>query len=204
MIIDFLKNNKYFKEIVNSSKYNIKSGSTDFLLSSAIIDFKTNNKTTFVILPNLYEAQKAYDKLTSILNDEEVLFYPGDELVAAEILNVSGDFKFERINTIYSLLSEDRKYIVVMNINAAIKYELNKDKWKLSVFNLKKGQIIGPNTLIEKLLAAGYKRTYTVTKTGEFSNRGEIVDVFPLNFTNPIRIDFFDDEIDTIKEFDVD
>jgi hypothetical protein len=64
MIIDFLKNNKYFKEIVNSSKYNIKSGSTDFLLSSAIIDFKTNNKTTFVILPNLYEAQKAYDKLT--------------------------------------------------------------------------------------------------------------------------------------------
>lgn len=204
MIIDFLKNNKYFKEIVNSSKYNIKSGSTDFVLSSAIIDFKTNNKTTFVILPNLYEAQKAYDKLTSILNDEEVLFYPGDELVAAEILNVSGDFKFERINTIYSLLSEDRKFIVVMNINAAIKYELNKDKWKLSVFNLKKGQIIGPNTLIEKLLAAGYKRTYTVTKTGEFSNRGEIVDVFPLNFTNPIRIDFFDDEIDTIKEFDVD
>ena len=204
MIIDYLSKNEYINDILFKDKVNIKSGSTDFMIVEAIADYKINNKTVFLILPNLYEAQKAYDKINNILSDEEVLFFPGDELIAAEILNVSGDFKYERINTIYSLLKEDRKYIVVMNVNSAIKYELNKDKWKLSIFSLIKGNIIGPNTLIEKLLASGYKRTYTVTKTGEFANRGEIVDIFPLNFTNPIRVDFFDDEIDTIKEFDVD
>jgi len=204
MIEEYLSKVKLYKDIINNDDVVIKNATTDFLLSSIITEYYEKNNNIFAIFPNLYEAQKAYDKLTNIVDDENVLFFPGDELVAAEILNVSGDFKFERINTIYSLLKEDRKYIVVMNVNSAIKYQVNKDKWLSSIFNLNKEQIIEPSDLINKLSSIGYKRTYTVTRTGEFSNRGEIIDIFPLNFTNPIRVDFFDNEIDTIKEFDVD
>ncbi|MCR5786845.1 MAG: transcription-repair coupling factor [Acholeplasmatales bacterium] len=204
MIEYFLANNSFYKEIINSSDYNIKNGSTDYMISLAVTDFKENNKNIFIVLPNLYEAQKTYDKLTSILNEEYVLFFPGDELVAAEILNSSGDFKFERINTIVSLLKNDRKYIIVTNVNAAVKYELNKSLWQSSIFSLKKDLTFKRELLIEKLLSAGYKRTYTVTRTGEFSNRGEIIDIFPLNSLSPVRIDYFDDDIDSIKEFDID
>lgn len=49
----------------------------------------------------------------------------------------------------------------------------------------------------------GLSFSYTVTKTGEYSHRGSIIDIFPLNYSSPIRIDLFGDEIDTIKYFDV-
>lgn len=204
MIEYFLANNKYYKEIIESNDYNIKNGSIDFMISASLADYSKGDKNIFIVLPNLYEAQKTYDKLTSILNEENVLFFPGDELVAAEILNTSGDFKFERINTIVSLLKKDRKYIIVSNLNAVVKYELNKSFWQNAIFNIKKDMNFKRELLIEKLLSSGYKRTYTVTRTGEFSNRGEIIDIFPLNSTQPIRIDYFDDDIDTIKEFDID
>lgn len=91
-----------------------------------------------------------------------------------------------------------------MNIHAALKYELSKEKWVNSIFTLKEGMEIEPNKLMNKLSSIGYKKTYTVTKTCEYSKRGEIIDIYPLNFTNPIRIDFFDTEIESIKEFDTD
>ena len=204
MIENYLKELDFYKKIIDNDNVHIKNSNTDFIISAVVSDFVKNNKNIFLILPNLYEAQKTYDKLTNILNEEYVLFFPGDELIAAELLNVSGDFKYERINTIVSLLSLDRKYIVVMNVNSAIKYELNKDKWINSILNLKVGLDIDPNKLTDYLLSIGYTKQYTVTKTGEFSRRGEIIDIFPLNHQNPIRIDFFDTEIDSIKEFDID
>ncbi len=204
MISKFLYNNEIYKKLIDGKKVSIKNSSTDFDLSVALIDYENSDKNIFLILPNLYEAQKAYDKLCNILSDDLVLFFPQDELVASEVLNVSGDFKYERINTIYSFVKNSKKYIVVMNIHAALKFELSKDKWLNSIFTLKEGMEIEPNELMNKLSSIGYKKTYTVTKTCQYSRRGEIIDIYPLNSTNPIRIDFFDAEIETIKEFDTD
>ncbi len=204
MISKFLYDDELYKKLIDNKKISVKNSSTDFDLSVAITEYENTDKNIFLILPNLYEAQKAYDKLCNILSDDLVLFFPQDELVASEVLNVSGDFKYERINTIYSLVKNEKKYIVVMNIHASIKYELNKDKWLNSIFTLKSGMDIEPNELMNKLASIGYKKTYTVTKTCEYSRRGEIIDIYPLNSTNPIRIDFFDTEIESIKEFDSD
>lgn len=205
MFSKFLYGIDIYKELIDKDNVKIKNSSLDFDLSLVLTEFEEKDNNIFLILPNLYEAQKAYDKLCNILNDEYVLFFPQDELIASEILNVSGDFKYERINTIYSLTKRtDRKYIVVMNIHGAIKYELNKDKWENSIFKLNVGDAINPSDLVTKLNSIGYKKCYTVTRTCEFSKRGEIVDIYPLNFTNPIRIDFFDETIESIKEFDSD
>src|SRR5574344_2123497 len=61
-------------------------------------DFSHNDKSLFVVLPNLFSAQKYYDELINIIDEDDVLFYPADELLTAEMLAASGDFKFERIN----------------------------------------------------------------------------------------------------------
>lgn len=204
MITNYLKNLDIYKEILNNEKVNIKNGNNEFLLSSVVTDFKNSNKTIFVIYPNLYLAQKAYDKLVNVIDDDSVLFYPGDELIADEILAISGDFKYERINTIISLLDKNKNYIVVLNLNSAIKYELSKDKWLRSIRTIKKGSDINLDSFCDYLVRIGYKSTYTVTRTGEFSKRGEIIDIFPLNYNTPLRLDFFDTEIETIKEFDID
>jgi len=204
MISKYLSELDFYKKIIDNDNVVIKNSTTDFLISSVVADYQKNNKTIFLILSNLYEAQKTYDKITNIIDENKVLFFPGDELIAAELLNVSGDFKYERINTIVSLLNEDIKYIVILNLNSAIKYELNKEKWLNGIKELKKGLDIEPKLLINYLISIGYNKQYTVTKTGEFSQRGEIIDIFPLNSNNPIRIDFFDTEIESIKEFDID
>ncbi len=203
MIVDYLSKYKIYDEIINKNKVNIKHANNEFFLSCVITDFLKGNNTIFVVYPNLYLAQKAYDSLVNIVPDDSVLFYPGDELIAEEILTMSGDFKYERINTIISLLDKTKKYIVVMNLNSAIKYELPKENWIKSIKSIRKGEDINPESLVEYLVRIGYKQTYTVTRTGEFSKRGEILDIYPLNYDLPLRLDFFDTEIETIKEFDI-
>ena len=66
------------------------------------------------------------------------------------------------------------------------------------------GSIIEPNQLVEKLSTIGYTRDTLVNKTGEFGVRGFIIDVFPIDEENPIRIEFFDDEIESIRYFNPD
>lgn len=166
-------------------------------------DFFQGNSSIFVVLPSLYLAQKYYDKLLGFVEEENVLFFPADELISAEMVAATGDFLFERIQTIYTLLTEGKK-IVIMNLHAAIKYELPKEVWMSSIFTLKKGMMIDINDLLIRLVRLGYEPVYTITKTGEFSRRGSIVDIFPLGSTAPIRLDFFGDEIDTIKYFNMD
>ena len=80
-----------------------------------------------------------------------------------------------------------------MNVHGAIKYEMSKEKWLDSIFNLEEGMTYDIKELTLKLEKIGYKHTFSTNTTGEYSRRGEIVDIFPLGFDKPIRIDFFYD-----------
>ncbi len=203
MILDYVSKINIIDDVINKENVDIKHGNQEFFLSCVVSDFYKHDNTIFVVYPNLYLAQKAYDELTLIVSDESVLFFPGDELIAEEILTMSGDFKYERINTIISLLDKTKKYIVIMNLNSAIKYELEPKKWIESIRTIRKDMDVEPNELCTYLTEIGYKATYTVTRTGEFSKRGEILDIYPLNYNAPLRLDFFDTTIETIKEFDI-
>ncbi|MCR5113499.1 MAG: transcription-repair coupling factor [Acholeplasmatales bacterium] len=189
------------KRILESSTIKV-GGSTDGFNQLLIIsDFYSSNKSILVVLPTLYAAQRYYDVISNAVDSEDVLFFPADELVSSEMISATGDFLFERIQTLYTLL-DGKKRIVITNFHGAIKYEMNKDLWIKSCFKLEIDGKYDINKLVNDLSKSGYEPVYTVTKTGEFSRRGEIVDIFPLGYINPIRIDFFDDEIETIKEFD--
>lgn len=201
MIFDYFSK-KFDKLISSKEKVYLKNQNIPFMCTLISTDYLKNNETIFVILPNLFDAQKAYDELTNILPDENVLFFPADELVAAELLDVEGDFKFERINTILSLLQSEKKYIVVTNLTGAIRLELNKKLWLNHIIEIDKTKELDDKALYLKLEEMGYHFSYTVTKTGEYSHRGSIIDIFPLNYDHPFRLDMFGDDIETIKIFD--
>lgn len=203
MILDYMYRIKRVKDVLDSSNVIIKNTCDNFNIDLIAIDFLKNEKSIFVVTPNLYIAQKYYDELINIISDEDVLFYPADELITSCMLMESGDFRFERINTILTLL-DDSKKIIITNFSGAIHYTFSKDLWKNSIINLKTGDSVDIMELISSLQSLGYKNEYTTTTTGEFSHRGSILDIFPLNSTTPIRIDFFGDEIDTIKRYDID
>lgn len=201
-IVPFLLDHTIIKELIK--KDNVKIGGTcdDFNIMMLACDFYLGDSSIFVVLPNLYTTQKYYDQLLGFIDDEYVLFFPADELVSAEMIAATGDFLFERIQTIYSLLQNEKR-IIVTNMHGLIKYEFPKKVWEYSTFSLKCGTCIEIKDLLDRLVRIGYEPVYTITKTGEFSRRGSIVDIFPLGYEKPIRLDFFGDEIESIKYFNM-
>ncbi len=202
-LFEYFYNIDSVSKVLSSKKLKIGQSCDEYNQMLVATDFYVNHKSIFVVLPNLHTAQKYYDSLSSFVNEEDVLFFPADELVSAEMIAATGDFLFERIQTLYTLLQGNPK-IVIMNMHAAIKYEMHPSKWMNNIFNLKINDSIDINELCKRLANMGYEPVYTTVKTGEFSKRGSIVDIFPLGYTNPIRLDFFGDEIDTIKEYNID
>lgn len=165
--------------------------------------FVLKNKTVFVVLPNLFEAQKYYDNLSTIAGEENVLFYPSDPTLTTLMALGSSDFLNERLYTIRALLT-DKTYIVVTTHIGLKRRTLSVDDYKRSVKTLKTNDVISIERLTNILQANGYERNYIVERPGEFSVRGNIVDIFTKENQFPYRLDFFGDEIEVIKMFDVD
>ena len=75
--------------------------------------------------------------------------------------------------------------------------------FRQAMFTLRAGQRIAVETLCVKLVNAGYAREDRVEGAGQFAARGGIVDIFPVGSEHPVRVEFFDDEIDALRSFDV-
>ncbi|UKI50828.1 MAG: hypothetical protein L6U99_05650 [Clostridium sp.] len=89
--------------------------------------------------------------------------------------------------------------MVRLNINSQ-----NKKMDGFYFFTISKNDTFDMNALAKKLVALGYEPSFQTIKTGQFSKRGSIIDIFPLGVNEPVRIDFFDDQVDTIKAYDID
>ena len=154
-----------------------------------------------VVTNSLYEANTLYNKLLSYTN--RVLFFPMDDFITSEAIAISPEFKSERIHTL-NQLSRDNNYIVVTNLMGILRYLPTVDVWKSHIIHLKKGMSIERDRLIQQLYEMGYERETIVSETGKLGVRGYVLDIFPIDFDNPIRIEFWGDEIDSIKYFDID
>ena len=163
-------------------------------------DFLENNHSIFVVLPNLYMAQQYYDGLSNLLSNEDVLFYPSDEVLTSLLALTSIEFKIERIYTIGTLL-KGKKKVIVTHQTAVIKKQRSPHAWEEGSLTLNIGDPINLQSFINYLVEHGYKRDYTVLKTGEFAVRGDIIDIFPIGSESPYRLDIGFDEIEKIKIF---
>ena len=198
MILELENINKLTK----NEGFTLSNVTTNFNIFLIASKFQKESKTIFVVLDTLYEAQQYYDKLINMLSPEEVLFYPSDELITSELLVSSIEFKLERNLTIKTIL-DGNKHIVITNLTGIIRKQMPKEKWIKSSITFKKNDEIDIKELENYLINSGYKREYLVGRVGDFSIRGSIIDLFPLNRENPIRLDLFDTEIEKIKEFDI-
>lgn len=160
------------------------------------------SRPLIIILQNLYHAQRLYDQL-SVLVGEQARLFPMDEFIAAEMLASSSELRIERINTLAAILKEPHK-IIVTHLAGATRYLTPKHIFQTAEIELRIGTIYELDKLKQKLIELGYRMVLTVEQTGEMSVRGGIIDIFPLTEENPIRIEFFDDEVDTIRYFKTD
>jgi len=129
-----------------------------------------------------------------VLND----FYDG-KVMKMEKLNISDEEKKGKKQKLLEWIEKDEKFIILMSLASAVdNYTDIKEK-----LTLKTDMIINPNEILKFLEEKRYKRNYLLEKRGEYSKRGDILDIFPVNEEEPIRIEFFDEEIEKIKYFDI-
>ena len=163
--------------------------------------FIENDKNILVVVNSLYEANQIYSNI-SLYNDKVYLF-PMDDFLTSEALAISPDLQITRLETLNKILEND-KSIIITNLMGYLRYLPNKKTYENFILKYKVGDIVKPSFLIEKLLASGYVRDTLVNKTGEIGVRGYIIDIFAVDEEYPFRIEFFDDEIESIRYFDPD
>ncbi len=162
--------------------------------------FKNSNNSIIFVTSNLHEAGLIYNFLTHYT--DKVWFFPMDDFITSEAIAISPEFKITRLETMNSIIKE-KKAIVITNLMGYLRYLPSKEKFKNSKIKLKIGTNIEISNLVEKLFNLGYKKETTVNMTGEIATRGYVIDIFPINNDNPIRIEFWGDEIDSIRTFNI-
>jgi len=163
--------------------------------------FKQENKSIILVTSNLHTAGKYYASVSR--HTDKVWFFPMDDFLTSEAIAISPEFKINRLETINNLLNGE-KGIIITNLMGYLRFLPPKQNFKDSYLTLKTNENYNQNDLIEKLFKLGYKRQTTVNMTGEIAIRGFVLDIFPINSEDPIRIEFWGDTIDTIKTFNID
>ncbi len=161
--------------------------------------FSCERKNLLILTSNLNEANKIFFNIKKYYDD--VYIFPDDDYLTKKAIAASPDLLFMRMNLLNNI-SDDTKKIVICPINAYFKSLPHPNTFKNLSLKLSKNVKLDRDRLIERLENIGYKRDTVVTNTGEYSVRGFILDVFPIEKDHPIRIEFFDDEVEKIKVFD--
>ena len=178
------------------------SGLTDAFFGTYLYTyFNKYKKDILVVTPTLYEANKIYVSISNYT--ENVLLFPMDDFLTSEAISISPDLKISRLECLNELVKENRKRkIVVTHLDGYVRFLPNKKLYMDSILKLDLNTRIEPKALVEKLLNIGYKRETIVTTTGEIGVRGFVIDIYPLGENHPVRLEFFGDEIDSIRYFD--
>ena len=108
-------------------------------------------------------------------------------------------------NRIYTLdeILNNKNEIVIANIAAVMKYLPNKEVFKDSSIKLKVGDKLDLVELKHKLVRMGYSQVNKIDQSLQFASRGDILDIYSVNYDDPIRIELFDDEVESIRTFEV-
>ena len=157
------------------------------------------NKKIAVITPDEATAIQITDDLKSL--SVNTLDFPYRDYCLADITGYSKEYEHKRTDTLSKLLGGDFD-VLVMSVDAALQYTTPPEILNKANFSLNVGESISTSELTEKLLLSGYTRNEICEGTGQFSVRGGIFDIYPVNSATPYRIEFWGDEIDTISGFD--
>lgn len=179
----------------------IVEGLTSDLPYFYIIDYFSKSQENVIVLVNsLFEATQLYQSLLTFRDD--ILFFPMDDFLTSVAVAISPELKMKRLETLEHI--SDGKHIIVTNLMGYLRFNARVDSFASLTFKLSVKQNISREIIIEKLEQFGYKRDTMVTMTGEYAVRGFVLDIFLPMLEHPIRIEFFGNEIDSIRYFDED
>ena len=196
---------------VSKATYAISSKRTPVLLTGAQGYARTfyaaslysrTQQPTVLIHSDPEAAVISYRELSDLLGSDKVFLFPAAEVMPFELRD-NREPVCMRIAALSNLVRQDASpAVLVMPAHALMRKVMPREEFEEGCIRLTVGEKRDPETLIRRLVRFGYERVYSVQAKGEAALRGGILDVFPPISESPYRIEFFVDEIDSIRLFD--
>ncbi len=158
------------------------------------------NNNVLYIAQNKIEADEAFENIKSMTKGDVVYIGGKGELLLSQTA-FSKELYFDRLTSVYKIL-QDKPKVIITTIEAVMGLFPNKEQFLSRVFKIDKNSEISLENFSKKLIKCGYLRVDEVTNRGEFSFRGDIVDIFTTD-DQVYRIDMFGDIVEKIKELDL-
>ena len=177
-------------------------------LAELACGLKATNTPLVVLTASAFEAQRLMDEIPFFGRESngeaiQVHLLPDWETLPYDVFSPHPDLTSERLATLYQL-SQNQSNVVIVPMATALLRLPPVAYLAAHTFMLKKGQKLDVDALRNQCAQAGYHHVSQVMGPGEFSVRGGLVDLYPMGSAFPYRIDLFDDEIETIRTFDID
>ena len=181
------------------------SGEDALSLANLALKLKANkpSQPLVIISANAFDAQRLLEEIPYFAPSLSVHLLPDWETLPYDQFSPHPDLISERLTTLYHIAQNACDVVIVPLATALIRLS-PKAYLNANTFMLKKGQKLDLEALRRQCAEAGYHHVTQVISHGEFSVRGGLVDLFPMGSALPYRLDLFDDEIETIRTFDVD
>lgn len=176
----------------------VNEGLTEELSTFYVLEcFKKEHRSIVVVTANLYDANKFFKVISRYSSD--VYLFPMDDFFTSVALAVSPELKLKRLETLDKI--SNKPGIVVTNLMGYLKFLPSKKEQEKLKIELKSGMSISRDELVSQFEKLGYLRDSMVTSTGEYAVRGFVLDIFLMEEDLPIRIEFFGDDIESIRYF---
>ena len=204
VISNYVKEDKRFQELdqVFGQDNILVTGLSPSAKATIIAEkYLADQKQMLLVTNNLYQADKIEADILQYVSGEEVYKYPVQDIMTEEFSTQSPQLMSERVRTL-TALAHGEKGLFIVPLNGLKKWLTPVEMWRNHQMTLNVGDDIDVDDFLNKLVNMGYRRESVVSHIGEFSLRGGIIDIYPL-IGAPVRIELFDTEIDSIRDFDV-
>ncbi len=162
-------------------------------------------RSLLVVTAGRIEAEAVFDDVCTFAGEAAAAYFPAWEVLPTDSMAPSDDIVAERMNTLKRLAAAQARgetMHVVLPVRSLVQRVVPPRRLSRDTISLQVGQEYSMEDLLDRLLRMGYVREAMVEQRGEMSVRGGIFDVFPISSELPVRIEFFGDEIDSIRRFE--
>jgi len=177
------------------------SGSENALLVAKV--YRQLRKPMVVVAQSTRGAERFMEDLRFFLTPEppQLLFFPPYETLSAKLLSFNNETAARRIHILYQMTQTVTPPIVVTTPGSLLQKLIPKEEILGFAELVLNGEDLDRDALIAKMISGGYSRTTLVEEPGDFSIRGGILDVFSPMYDEPLRIEFFGDQVDSLRFF---
>ena len=218
-VLSLWNQSKEFKEIIKTIKgklinkillSGLKDSARSFFIA-ALVTKEEIKKSYLIITDSQENALKIYQDLDTFLNksqnkEENVFLFPSFDALPYEDISSDPQIIQQRINILKHLSMNDqnkKKVILIADIKALLPKLASPQKFKKVSWKLKVGDILKKEDFLKNLFDQNYHSVEIVEKKGQFSSRGGIIDFFPVTSENPLRLELFGDQIESIRYFNL-